>query len=103
MEQAKNRKTESLRQIILSSIRDVRETNYADASLCNLSFQSTSYSERHIWIDMCRKKIEIDLEDWNNSKEWDNTVEYHETLSLEEAVEIIDGWINNLNSETPQM
>lgn len=103
MEQSKDRKTEKLRQMIRNTIGNARETSRAEASLCNLSFQSLLCPERHIWIDMCRQKIEVDLEDWDNSEEWDNTVEHHETSSIEEAIQIIERWINGPNSETSRM
>lgn len=117
MQQAKSRVTDLVRQAILATVHDIRETERAEASLIDLSFQSTLYLERHVWIGVYGKMaavepeestkwdatrcISIDLEDWDNSEQWDNTVEHHQTVSIEEAVQIVARWLNMLDRDNP--
>lgn len=50
MYQAKSKQTDQLRQAILNRVKNIQETDRAEASLIDLSFQSTLYPNRHIWI-----------------------------------------------------
>ncbi|MBP0018964.1 MAG: transposase family protein [Cyanobacteria bacterium SBLK] len=85
--------TEKLRQILLRNIVVIKETDSAELSLCNLSFQSRVYPERHIWIDTDCDEIDIDLENWQYEYEWDNAIARVRVDSLEEAVELIRDWV----------
>lgn len=113
MKQAKTTLTDLVRQALLSTVPNIQETDRANASLIDLSFQSTAYPEQHIWLGVYgrvsaidpeeseewdgSREIHIDLEDWLHSDEWDNSVAHHQTLSIEEAVQIINRWINKLD------
>ena len=89
----KDNLTEKLRQILLKNIAAIKETDCAELSLCNLSFQSRVYPERHIWIDTDCDEIDIDLENWQDETEWDNAIARVRVDSLEEAVELIRDWV----------
>lgn len=59
----------------LNGCDELKETDRADSGLTTLSFQSTSHSQRHVWIDTdLAGEISIDLEDWTNHNKWDNSV-----------------------------
>jgi hypothetical protein len=89
--------TERLRQMVTSKVPMAQETDEAEALLSALSFQSTSYPERHIWIDTDLEEISIDLEDWNIEGEWDNAVARLKVESLPEAVDIAQAWLSGVN------
>lgn len=91
---AKNEVTETIRQMIGHQLPFVCETNRAETFLSTLSFQSTVYPERHVWIDTNLDGIGIDLEDWNNQSEWDNAVARITVDSLDEVVEIVKIWLS---------
>ncbi|MEM9540866.1 MAG: hypothetical protein AAGA60_15340, partial [Cyanobacteria bacterium P01_E01_bin.42] len=91
----KDNLTEKLRQTLLKNIAAIQETDSAEMSLCNLSFQSRVYPERHIWIDTDCDEIDIDLEDWQDEDEteWDNAIARVRVDSLEEAIEFVRDWV----------
>ena len=91
---AKNELIELLRQEIGRKVTEALETDNAQLVLSTLSFQSTAYPERHIWVDTDLDGIGIDLEDWNIEEEWDNAVARVKVDSLEDAVEIIQIWLS---------
>ena len=91
---AKNELTDRLRQEIGHRVTEALETDNAKIGLCTLSFQSTAYPERHVWVDTDLDGIGIDLEDWNIEEEWDNAVARIRVDSLEDAVEIIQIWFS---------
>jgi hypothetical protein len=86
---------EQLRDFIRHKAPDASETDRAEADLRALSYQSTSHSHRHVWIDFDADKIGIDLEDWNTDDEWDNTISHVTAATLDEAARIIQGWLAN--------
>ena len=90
----KNEITEAIRQKVGRIVPEIQETDRAESGLCTLSFQSTAYPERHIWLDTDLNGIGIDLEDWNIEEEWDNAVARVKVYSLEDAVEIIQIWLS---------
>lgn len=111
----KSKLTHLLRQAIVHRVQDIQATTRTEDSLIELSYQSTVNPERHVWIgvyglgDMIdpdlferddSQEICIDCEDWtavkqwHNSDDWYDTVEEHITLSIEEAVQIVDRWLN---------
>lgn len=90
----KDHKTEMLRGLIREKLPQVIETSRAEASLCELSLQSSIKKERHVWVSTCADgKFEIDLEDWNMSDEWDNALERKTLFSIEECLRIIQDWL----------
>lgn len=94
---SKNDLTETLRQLLKSQLSKAVETDRAETCSCTLSFQSTVCPERHVWIDTDLDGIGIDLEDWNTESEWDNAVARIRANSLEDAVEIVQTWLQGGN------
>lgn len=89
-----NRLLKCLRSQIGRGIPEAQETARAEADLMALSFQSTVYPERHVWIyTYGEAEINIDLEDWNTDDEWDNAIARKTASSIKEAVEIIQNWV----------
>jgi hypothetical protein len=114
----KSKLTHLLRQAILNRVQNIQQTTRTEGLLIELSFQSTVNPERHVWIgvyglddeinpDLFEKEdsqeICIDCEDWSSVKQWENsddwydTIEEHITVSIEEAVQIVDRWLNKLD------
>ena len=96
MTQQRSRKdvtTEQLRQLVQQNVPVAYETKRADDLICALSFQSTSFPERHVWIDTNLNGIGIDLEDWNVEGEWDNAIARVKVDSLKDAVELVRTWL----------
>ena len=91
--------TTKIRQVILQNISVAAETDRAEESLCNLSFQSKTHPARQIWIDTDNDEIAIDLEDWDNETEWDNAVARFTVDSLEELIELMKIWLEGYNLE----
>jgi hypothetical protein len=89
--------TETLRQRIGKQIPKARETDRAEFSLCTLSFQSSVYPERHVWIDTDDGEIKIDLEDWQDESEWDNAFARVTVESVNDAVELVQTWLSGSN------
>lgn len=89
----KNKITQQLRQLIRQQIPEAQETDRAAANTCTLSFQSTTYPERHVWIDTNVEGIEIDLEDWNDENEWDNAVTRLSVDSIQAAAATVKNWL----------
>ncbi|WP_204106357.1 MULTISPECIES: transposase family protein [Spirulina sp. CCY15215] len=85
--------TTKLRQTLTENISEIQETDRAELSLCNLSFQSKVYPERHIWIETDCNEIAIDLENWQDENEWDNAIARVRVDSLEDAIELVKDWI----------
>ncbi len=90
----KDKLTKTIRQLLKEALPEAYETDRAEASLCELSFQSHCYPERHVWIDTDEDHIKIDLEDWQNEDEWDNAVARVTVESLEDAVSIVKTWLS---------
>jgi hypothetical protein len=90
--------TEKIRQAIEKKIPEAAETDRAEVSLCTLSFQSSSYPERHVWIDT-DDGMRIDLEDWQDESEWDNAVARMTVESIEELVDLVKTWLLGGNLE----
>jgi hypothetical protein len=88
----KDESTEALRELIRVKVPEAIETDRAEANLCSLSYQSTLYPQRHIWLDT-DETIGIELEDWQLSDEWDNTVVSMNAESPAKAIDIIKTWL----------
>lgn len=93
----KNKLTETIRRLLKEALPEAHETDRAEASLCELSLQSSRYPERHAWIDTDDDHIKIDLEDWQDENEWDNAVARVTVESLEEAISIVRTWLSGEN------
>lgn len=90
----KDRVTEQLRKKIKSQFPWVRETEEAEASLCALSFQSTTHPERHVWIDTDLDGIGLDLEDWQSNDDADDAVARVKATSVNTAADIVGVWLS---------
>jgi hypothetical protein len=69
--------TEQARRLIGERVPQAQETDRAEASLVDLSFQSTVHPDRHIWISFFPNDnylCQIDLEDWRYQCSWDNAL-----------------------------
>jgi hypothetical protein len=86
--------TENIRQQIGKAVPEAVETDRAEASLCSLSFQSTTHPERQIWIDTDEQHIQVDLEDWQDETEWDNAVERTTVESVSAVIDILKCWFS---------
>ena len=89
----KDEVTEQLRQMIRLNVGQARETNRAEASLCSLSFQSTTHPERHTWLEVDTEGASMDLEDWAID-EWDNVIASIDIESFAEAINILRIWLS---------
>ncbi|GET39456.1 hypothetical protein [Microseira wollei] len=94
----KDELTEKIRQTIAKKIPEANESDRAEVSLCTLSFQSSIYPQRHVWIDT-DDGIKIDLEDWQDESEWDNAVARITVESIEELVDLVRTWLGGENLE----
>lgn len=90
----KDKVTEEIRQRIVKEVPEAIETDRAEASLCSLSFQSKTHSERHIWIDTDEQQIQIDLENWQDETEWDNGVDRIIVESPKAAINVLRLWLS---------
>ena len=93
-EHQKEKPVAYLRQAIKNEVSCAVETDRAEASLCNLSFQSLSYPDKHVWIGSIDKgEFEIDLEDWSKEGEWDNAIMRVTISSEKECVQVVKRWL----------
>lgn len=95
---AKDELAEQVRQALRQRLPNVRETNRADMSLCNLSFQSPTYPDWHVWIDTLND-IYMDLEDWSYEQTWDNAVARLTVKSVPEAADIVAAWLSGTSAD----
>jgi hypothetical protein len=87
--------TEKVRARLLGSPSKPIETHAADCAMTTLSFQSLTYSERHVWIDTdLGGESKVDLEDWNCDDTWDNSVAHVFSQNLELLSSIVELWLN---------
>ena len=91
--ETKERQINALRTFFANN-ENVTETNYADNSLINISFQSLCYKNRHVWIGYYRGRYFIDLEDWNDETRFDNTVASFDSKDMNIVCEILAQWFN---------
>jgi hypothetical protein len=91
--QAKDEPTEALKQAILRSVPEAKETGRAEAGLTTLSFQSLLVPERHVWIDTDLDGIRLELEDWGFEETWDNAVAHIPVQTPEAAVLVSRAWL----------
>jgi hypothetical protein len=90
----KEARAEDVRRAILQQVDAAVETREAEPSLCELSFQSKSHSQRHVWMDCCdADEMRIDLEDWSRTDDVTGTVESLTVRSLDSAVRIVKTWL----------
>jgi hypothetical protein len=80
-----------IREVLLHS-QIVLETDDASASATTLSYQSTRFPERHVWIEVF-EQFQIDLEDWNDDKNWDNSVIHFITPDKLSLIKIAIAWL----------
>lgn len=89
----KLRKVKKIRERIVRH-ENIVETDRADNSLIDLSFQSKNRPERHAWIGCYkRKSLFVDLEDWNDETRFDNVVLTF-TGSVDTTVAIVVKWLD---------
>jgi hypothetical protein len=88
---------EGLRRMILSAEAALIETDRANLSMSNLSFQSRTRHERHVWIDTQMGQsgdgFTVDLEDWTYEGTWDNAVATVDTESDIVACDVSCSWL----------
>lgn len=77
--------------------KNIRETNFADNSLIDISFQSVNFPSRSVWITDCGNLFFIDLEDTNDKMLFDNTVFSFACFKEKIGCEIILAWSNGVS------
>lgn len=86
---------ENLRALVAKHLANVVETDRAEADLIAISFQSKVRPERHIYISFYDERtFDLDLEDWTTNDEWDHAFERHTTTSVDEALKLIQNWLD---------
>jgi hypothetical protein len=97
MSDDKDAVTAGLRKLILERTDFITETDRADASLIDLSFQSRVKPERHVWIDtkggIDRNGYMFDLEELTGEDAWDNAVATVETTEPSVVRDVVQAWL----------
>ncbi len=90
----KDELTRQLQQMIASQIPFATETDYAEANLCSLSWQSRTIPNRHAWLDIDADGVNVDLEDWTVEGEWDNAVARVSVETFAETLKLLEIWFS---------
>lgn len=97
MSDDKDAVTEGLRELILERVDFITETDRADASLIDLSFQGAVKPERHVWINTKAGADEngytVDLEDLTDEDAWGDAVATVETTEPSVIRDVVRAWL----------